>query len=159
MTSSWMGSRTALPAWYFLHDLVMDGTSHNGSQHWTQAKSQIQVGKCWSCIFFILFLFFTTSTENTCYCCCSVTQSCSTLCNPMDRSTLGLPVPHHLPKFAQVYVHHISDAIQPSDLLVPSSSLPSIFPSIRDFTNELALDIRWPNDWSSASTPVLPTSV
>ena len=33
MTSSWMGSRTALPAWYFLHDLVMDGTSHNGSQH------------------------------------------------------------------------------------------------------------------------------
>ena len=95
--------------------------------------------------FFFFFKFFTTSTENTC--CCSVTHSCSTLCNHMDCSMLGLPVPHRLPKFAQVYVRHISDAIQPYDLLVPSS-LPSIFPSTRDFTSESALDIGWPNDWS-----------
>ena len=54
-------------------------------------------------------------------CCCSVTQSCSTLCNPMDCSTSGLPVPHHLPEFAQVHVHCINDAIQPSHPLMPSA--------------------------------------
>ena len=54
-------------------------------------------------------------------CCCSVTQSCPTLCNPMDYSTPGLPVPHHLLKFAQVHVHCISDAIQPSHPLMSSS--------------------------------------
>ena len=46
--------------------------------------------------------------------CCSVAKQCPTLCNPMDWSTPGLPVPHHLPEFAQVHVHWISDAIQPS---------------------------------------------
>ena len=46
--------------------------------------------------------------------CCSVTQSCPTLCNPMDCSTPALPVPHHLPEFAQVHVHWIGNAIQPS---------------------------------------------
>ena len=38
-------------------------------------------------------------------CCCLVTQSCLPLCNPMDYNIPGLSVPHHLPKFAQVYVH------------------------------------------------------
>ena len=47
-----------------------------------------------------------------CIYCCLVTQSCPTLCNPMDFSAPGLPVPHHLPKFAQVHVRCISDAIQ-----------------------------------------------
>ena len=53
--------------------------------------------------------------------CCSVTPSCMTLCRPIDCSMPGLPVPHHLPKFAQVEVHCISDAIQPSHPLTPSS--------------------------------------
>ena len=53
--------------------------------------------------------------------CCSVTQLCLTLCDPMDCSTPGLPVPHHLPKFAQVHVHCIGDAIQPSHPLMSSS--------------------------------------
>ena len=44
-------------------------------------------------------------------CDCSGTQRCLTLCDPMDCSTPGLPVPHHLPEFAQVYVHCISDAV------------------------------------------------
>ena len=56
---------------------------------------------------------------------CSVTQSCLTLCGPMDCSTPGLPVPHHLLEFAQVHVHCISDAIQPSNPQMPSS--PSAF--------------------------------
>ena len=54
-------------------------------------------------------------------CCCSVTQSCLTLCSPMDCSTPGFPVRHHLPEFAQTYVHLVGDAIQPSHpLLSPS---------------------------------------
>ena len=54
-------------------------------------------------------------------CCYSVAQSCPTPLSPMDCSTRGLLVPHHLPEFAQVHVHCISDAIQPSYLLTPSS--------------------------------------
>ena len=54
--------------------------------------------------------------------CCSVAQSCLPLCNPMDCSTPGLPVPHHLLRFAQVHVHCFGDAIQPSHPLMPSSS-------------------------------------
>ena len=52
--------------------------------------------------------------------CCSVSQSCPTLCNPMDCSMQGLPVPHHLLVSAQVNLHCISDVIQPSHLM-PSS--------------------------------------
>ena len=44
----------------------------------------------------------------------SVAQSCMTLCDPMNRSTPGLPVHHHLPEFTQTHVHQIGDAIQPS---------------------------------------------
>ena len=54
--------------------------------------------------------------------CCSVAQSCLILCNPMDCSMPGLPVPHHFPEFAQVHVHCIGDAVQPSHPLMPSSS-------------------------------------
>ena len=57
-------------------------------------------------------------------CCCSVVQSCQTLCNPTDCSTPGCSVPHHLPKFAQVHVHCIGDVIQSSHpLLLTSSAL------------------------------------
>ena len=54
-------------------------------------------------------------------CCWSVTQSCPTLCNPMDCSTPGLPVHYQLPEFAQTHVHWVGDAIQPSHPLLPSS--------------------------------------
>ena len=50
----------------------------------------------------------------------SVAQLCPTLCDPMSRSTPGLPVHHHLPEFTQTHVHRVSDAIQPSH---PRSSL------------------------------------
>ena len=56
------------------------------------------------------------------YCfCCSIAQSCSTLCNPMDCSTPCLSVLHHLLEFVQVHVHCIDDAVQPSHLMIPSS--------------------------------------
>ena len=44
----------------------------------------------------------------------SIAQSCLTLCDPMNRSTPGLPVHHHLPEFTQTHVHRVGDAIQPS---------------------------------------------
>ena len=51
----------------------------------------------------------------------SVPQSCLTLCDPMNRSTPGLPVHHQLPEFTQTHVHRVSDAIQPSHPLSPPS--------------------------------------
>jgi len=66
----------------------------------------------------------------------SVAQSCLTLCDPMNRSTPGLPVHHQLLEFTQTYVHRVSDAIQPShSLSSPSPPAPnpsqhqSLFPS------------------------------
>ena len=78
----------------------------------------------------------------------SVTQSCPTLCNPMNRSTPGLPVHHQLPKFTQTLVHQVGDAIQPSILCSPLLLLPPIPPSIRVFCNESTLPTRWPKYWS-----------
>ena len=85
----------------------------------------------------------------------SVTQSCPTVCNPVKRSMPGLPVHHQLPEYTQTHIHWVSDAIQPSHL--PSSPfppalnlslLPSTFPSIKVFSNNSALHIRWPKYWS-----------
>ena len=66
----------------------------------------------------------------------------------MNRSTPGLPVHHQLPEFAQTHVHWVGDAIQPSHPLSSPSPPPSIFPSIRVFSNESALRIRCPKYWS-----------
>ena len=57
-------------------------------------------------------------------CISSVTQSCLTLCDPMNHSTPGFPVHHHLPEFTQTHVHRLGDAIQPSHPL-SSPSLPA----------------------------------
>ena len=75
----------------------------------------------------------------------SVTQSCPTLCDPMDCSTPGFPVHHQLQELAQTHVHWVGDATQPSH---PLLLLPSIFPRIRVFSNESALHIRCPKYWS-----------
>ena len=78
----------------------------------------------------------------------SVTQSCPTLCDPMNRSTPGLPVHHQFLQYTQTHVHRVSDAIQPSHPL-PSPSPPApIPPSIRVFSNESTLRMRWPKYWS-----------
>ena len=58
-------------------------------------------------------------------CCCSVTHSCLTHCNPMDCSTPGFPVLHYLPEFTQTHVHWVSDAIQSSHPL-SSPSAPAL---------------------------------
>ena len=78
----------------------------------------------------------------------SVAQLCPTLRNLMDCSTPGLSVHHQLLKFAQT---HVIESVMPSNHLIlchPLLLLPSIFPSIRVFSNELALCIRWPKSFS-----------
>ena len=60
-----------------------------------------------------------TSTWTKRCCCCSVAQSCSTLCDPMDCSTRGFPVLYYAQEFAQTRVHWVGDAIQPSHSLPP----------------------------------------
>ena len=74
-------------------------------------------------------------------------QSCPTLCNPMNRSTPGLPVHHHLPEFTQTRVRRV---MMPSSHLIlcrPLLLLSPIPPSIRLFSNESALRMRWPKYW------------
>ena len=82
----------------------------------------------------------------------SVAQSCLTLCDPMNHSTPGLPVHHQLPEFTQTHVHRVSDAIQPSHPLSSLLLLPPIPPSIRVFSNESTLRMRWPKHWSITSS-------
>ena len=74
----------------------------------------------------------------------SVAQSCSTLCDPMNRGVPGLPVYHQPLESTQIHVHQVSDAILPSHPLSSLILLPSVFPMIRVFSNESALLIRWP---------------
>ena len=80
----------------------------------------------------------------------SVAQSCLTLCNPMNHSMPGLPVHHQLPEFTQTHVHQVGDAIWPSHLILccPLLLLPLIPPSIRVFSKESTLCMRWPKYWS-----------
>ena len=78
-------------------------------------------------------------------CCCSVAQSCLTLYNPVDCSTPGLPISRRLLKLMSI------ESVMPSNHLIlchPLLLLPSIFPSIRVFSNEAALHIRRPKYWS-----------
>ena len=75
----------------------------------------------------------------------SVTQSCPTLWDPMNHSTPGLLVHHQFLESTQTHVHWVGDAIQPSHPL--SSPSPSAL-SIRVFSNESALCMRWPKYWS-----------
>ena len=76
----------------------------------------------------------------------SVAQSCPTLCDPINRSTPGLPVHHQLPEFTQTHVHWVGDAIQPSHPVIPFSSCPQSFPASESF--QMSQLIWWPKYWS-----------
>ena len=84
---------------------------------------------------------------------CSVAPSCPTLHKPMDCSRPGFPVLHYFLEFAPTHVHWFDDAIQPSHPLLPLLLLPSVFPSIRVFSSESALFIRWPKCWGFSISP------
>ena len=75
----------------------------------------------------------------------SVAQSCPTFCDPMNRSTPGLLVHHQLPEFTQIHVYRVSDAISHLILCCPLLLLPLIPPSIRVFSNESTLCMKY---WS-----------
>ena len=70
----------------------------------------------------------------------------------MNRSTPGLPVHYQFPEFTQTHVHAVGvQSVMPSNHLIPCRPLlllPSIFPSIRVFSNKSALSMRWPKYWS-----------
>ena len=74
----------------------------------------------------------------------SVGQSCPTLCDPMD----WLQAHYQLPDFTQTHVHRVGDAFQPSHPLSSPSPTSSILPSIRVFSSESVLRIRWPTYWN-----------
>ena len=77
----------------------------------------------------------------------SATQSCPTLCDPMNRSMPGLPVHHQLLEFTQTRVSSRWCHPAISSSVVPFSSCPPIPPSIRVFSNESTLCMRWPKYW------------
>src|SRR5574337_385079 len=86
----------------------------------------------------------------------SVAQSCPTLCDPMNRSRPGFPVHHQLPEFTQTHVHK---SVMPSSHLIlcrPLLLLPPIPPSIRVFSNESTLHMRWPKYWSFSFSIIPP---
>ena len=71
----------------------------------------------------------------------------------MDCSMLDFPILHHLLEFAQTHVLRVGDATQPSHPLCPLLLLPSVFPSIRVFSNVSVLRIRWSKYWSFSISP------
>ena len=80
-------------------------------------------------------------------CCCPVAKSCPAPCKPTDCSMSDSSVLYYCPEFAQIHVHWAGGAIQSSHPLSPPL-LSSIFPSIRVFSNESGLHVRWPKYWS-----------
>ena len=78
----------------------------------------------------------------------SVAQSCLTLCDPLNRSTPGLPVHHQLLEFTQTHIHGVSDAIQPSHPLLSPSPPAFNISQHQVFSNESTLHMRWPKYWS-----------
>ena len=117
--------------------------------HWSIFVFVILTSIIWS-LFFLL----------TCRCCCSVTKSCLTLCDLMNYSTPCFSVHNYLPEFAQTHVHWISDAIQPSHPLSPTSP-PALNPSQHQglfqwvgSLNEVAKELG-----VSASASILPVNI
>ena len=92
-------------------------------------------------------------------CCCSVANSCPSLCDPMDCSTPGFPVIHYLPEFAQTHVHWVSNPIQPSHLLLHLLHLPSIFPASKYFTKIYFFTSGGQSIGASASALFLPKNI
>ena len=96
----------------------------------------------------VFFFKYTLDTNNFLVICSPNIFPWYLFCNPMDWSTPDFPVHHQLLELAQTHVHRVGDAIQPSHPPSPLLLLPSVFPSIRVFSNESVLLIGWPKYWS-----------
>ena len=131
--------------------------------------SKLPLGKFWGCYFSICFFkkqksdferggnFTTVKGKFSSVQFSSVTQSCPTLCNPVNRSTPGLPVHHQLLSLKLMSI----ELVMPSSHLIlccPLLLLPPIPPSNRVLSNESTLRMRWPKYWVSALASVLPMS-
>ena len=98
------------------------------------------------------FCLYFPSSFYPLHCCCSVTQLCLTFCYTMACRTPSFPVLHHLSELPQTHVHWVGDPIQPFHPLPSPSPAFNLF-SIRVFSNESALRIRWPKCWSFSFSP------
>ena len=100
---------------------------------------------CWlpslPCLHREIYLWFSVQFS-------SVAQTCPTLCDPMNRSTPVLPVQLQLLEFTQSHVHRVGDASHHLILSRPLLLLTAIPPSIRVFSSESTLHMRWPKYWS-----------
>ena len=99
-------------------------------------------------LIFSVLLPLPSGKSNALCCCCLVAQSCPILCDPMECSTPGLPVPHHFPKFAKFMSF---GSVMPSSHFILWRLLLlllSVFPCVRDFSKESAVRIRWLKYWS-----------
>ena len=164
-TTGWDGCTASQTPWTRLWEIVKDREArcaavHGVTKSWTWLSDSttttqellrfLECPEWWVCLFFNFVSIWNDSVQFS-----SVAQSCPTLCNPMDCSTPGFPVHHQLLELAPAHVHRVGNAIQPSH---PLSSLllpPSIFPSIRVFSNESFLYIKWPSIVVSALASVL----
>ena len=113
------------------------------------AWSQIPAARCILCPASELFYspLSLHHFECHCFCCCSVTKLCLTLCDPMDCSAPGFPVLHYLSEFAQIYVQWCYLTISSSTTLFFAFFLSRVF------SNRLTLHIRWPEYWSFSISP------
>ena len=89
----------------------------------------------------------------------SAAQLCLTLCDPMNHSTPGLPVHHHIPEFIQTHVHQVRDAIQPSHPVIPFSSCPQSLPASESFPMSQLFTLGGQSTGASASASVLPMNI
>ena len=84
---------------------------------------------------------------------CSVAQSCLTLCDPMNRSTPGLPVHHQFLEFTQTYVHWVGDAIQPSHpLLSPSPPALNLLQLLEKYKSKIWEITSHQSEWPSSKS-------
>ena len=129
MRATQVGSSLSSTCWFFSPP----------NQSWGKPRSQVNVPP-----FLPLSLIHAAINNGF----SSVTQLCPTLCDLMDCSTPGLPVHHHFPEFSQTQVRQVGEPSNHLILCRPLLLLPSTFPSIRVFSNESTLRIRWPKYWS-----------
>ena len=145
-----------LPTIYFTHDNCINATL---SVHPTLSFPYCAHKSILYISVLIPALHIGSSVPFFCCCCCSVTQLCPTLCDPMDGSTPGFPVLHHLLEFVQTHAHWVGDAIQPSHPVLPFSSCLQYFPASGSFLMSWLFTSGGQSIGASASAPVFPKNI
>ena len=143
--------------WVFVHRLPQFVSSLKSRGDCVRSQGPLCSPKWW--VFSLQFQSFLLYLWCIVTCCCLVTRSCLTLCDPIDCSTPGFPVLHHLPELAQTHVHWVSDAIQPSQPVVPFSSCLQSFPASGSFPMSRLFTSGGQSIGASASASVLPMNI